>query len=248
MAGHGTLKIAVVEGPDAPITVTFQGPRLSIGRSGSCDLVLADTQISRQHAAIECEGSDFVLVDLGSSNGSLVGNPGQRVTRHVLREGDVVRLGHNVLMVTLLREVDATEVKPVPSADAGEVTAVSEAPPLWQSISLTVIGGPDKGAVYESTSPRFQIGRQPSCELRLSDPAVSRLHATVKRETTGYAIYDENSSNGVVIGTPPQRVVFAKLEHGAVVRLGSTDLQIGISDGRSETMPGTRPPDRQFAG
>jgi len=43
-------------------------------------------------------------------------------------------------------------------------------------------------------------------------------------------------------------VVFAKLEHGGVVRLGSTDLQIGISDGRSETMSGARPPDRQFAG
>ena len=70
----------------------------------------------------------------------------------------------------------------------------------------------------------------------------------MKREPTGYAIYDENSSNGVVIGTPPQRVVFAKLEHGGVVRLGSTDLQIGISDGRSETMSGARPPDRQFAG
>jgi pSer/pThr/pTyr-binding forkhead associated (FHA) protein len=248
MAGRSTLKIAVVEGPDAPITVTFQGPRLSIGRSGSCDLVLADTQISHQHATIECEGSDFVLVDLGSSNGSLVGNPGQRVTRHVLREGDVVRLGHNVLKVTVLGEVDATEVKPVPNADAGEVTAVSEAPPLRQAISLTVIRGPDKGTVYESTSDRFQIGRQPRCEFRLSDPSVSRLHATVKREPFGYAIYDENSSNGIEIGAPPQRVFFAKLDHGAVVRLGSTDLQVGITDARSETMAGTRPPDRQSAG
>jgi pSer/pThr/pTyr-binding forkhead associated (FHA) protein len=248
MAGPGTLKIAVVEGPDAPITVTFQGPRLLVGRSGSCDLVLADTQISRQHAAIECEGPDFVLVDLGSSNGTLVGNPGQRVTRHVLREGDVVRLGHNVLKVTLLREVDATEVKPAPSVDAGEVTVVTEGPAPRQAISLTVIRGPDKGTVYESTSDRFQIGRQPRCELRLSDPSVSRLHATVKREPFGYAIYDENSSNGIEIGAPPQRVFFAKLDHGAVVRLGSTDLQVGITDARSETMAGTRPPDRQSAG
>src|SRR5262245_22587991 len=150
MAGSGTLKIAVVEGPDAPITVTFQGPRLVMGRSGSCDLVLADAQISRQHAAIECEGPDFVLVDLGSANGTLVGDPGQRVSRHVLREGDVVRLGHNVLKVTLLREVDATEVKPVPTEDAGEVTAVSERSNARQTISLTVIRGLDRGIVYES--------------------------------------------------------------------------------------------------
>ena len=248
MAGPGTLKIAVVEGPDAPISVTFRGPRLLIGRSGSCDLVFADTQISRQHAAIECEGSDFVLVDLGSANGTLVGSPGQRVTRHVLREGDIVRLGHNVLRVTLLREVDATELKPPATADEGEVTAVSGRPATRQAISLTVIRGPDKGAVYESTSDRFQIGRQSRCEFRLSDPSVSRLHATVKREPFGYAIYDENSSNGVVTGTPPQRVVFAMLEHGGVVRLGSTDLQVGITDARSETIAGTDPPARQSAG
>jgi pSer/pThr/pTyr-binding forkhead associated (FHA) protein len=244
MAGPGTLKIAVVEGPDAPINVTFQGPRLLIGRSGSCDLVLADSQISRQHAAIECEGPDFVLLDLGSANGTLVGHVGQRVKRHVLREGDVVRLGHNLLKVTLLRDADATELKPTPTAD-GEVTTVSEVPAGRPSITFTVVLGPDKGAVYSSAKDRFEIGRQTSCEVRLTDPSVSRVHATVKREPSGYAIYDENSSNGIEIGTPPQRVLFAKLEPGSVVRLGSTELRVAIGDARSETLPGARAPSRQ---
>jgi pSer/pThr/pTyr-binding forkhead associated (FHA) protein len=248
MAGPPTLKIAVVEGPDSPITVTFKGPRLLIGRSGSCDLVLADSQISRQHAAIECEGTDFVLVDLGSANGSLVGHVGQRVTRHVLREGDVIRLGHNLLKVTLLRDADATELKPVPTGDASEATAVSEMPVGRLSITLTVVLGPDKGAVYTPDKNRFEIGRRSSCEVRLSDPSVSRVHATVKREPFGYAIYDENSSNGIEIGAPPQRVFFARLEHGTVVRLGSTELRVAIGDARSETSAGVRTPPRQAAG
>ncbi len=248
MAGPATLKIAVVEGPDAPITVTFQGPRLLIGRSGSCDLMLADSQISRQHAAIEREGAEFVLVDLGSANGTQVDNVGQRVTRHVLRDGDVIHLGHNVLKVSVLRELDATEVKPVPAADAGEVTAVSAVPVGQPSISFTVVRGPDKGAVFSPAKTPIRIGRQPDCEVRLSDPAVSRVHATVKLEPSGYAIYDENSSNGVEIGTPPERVVFAKLEHGTVVRLGSTDLEVAIIHAGSGASPGARTQGRQSGG
>jgi pSer/pThr/pTyr-binding forkhead associated (FHA) protein len=245
MAGPGTLKIAVVEGPNASITVTFKGPRLLIGRSGSCDLVLADSQISRQHAAIECEGTDFVLLDLGSANGTLVGHVGERVKRHVLREGDVVRLGHNLLKVTLLQDADATMLKPTPTADASDVTAVSEVPAGRLSITFTVVLGPDKGAAYSPAKDRFEIGRRTSCEVRLTDPSVSRLHATVKREPSGYAIYDENSSNGIEIGTPPQRVLFAKLEPGSVVRLGSTELRVAIGGARSETLPGARAPSRQ---
>jgi pSer/pThr/pTyr-binding forkhead associated (FHA) protein len=248
MAGPATLKIAVVEGPDAPITVAFQGPRLLIGRSGSCDLMLADSQISRQHAAVECEGAEFVLVDLGSANGIHVDDIAQRVTRHVLRDGDVIRLGHNVLKVSVLRELDATEVKPTPAADAGEVTAVSAAPVGRLSISFTVVHGPDRGAVYSPASSPFRIGRQPGCEVRLSDPAVSRLHATVKLEPSGYAIYDENSANGVAIGTPPERVVFAKLEHGARVRVGSTDLEVAIIRAGSDAAPGARAESRQSGG
>jgi pSer/pThr/pTyr-binding forkhead associated (FHA) protein len=245
MAGPGTLKIAVVEGPDAPITVTFQGPRLLIGRSGSCDLVLADSQISRRHAAIECEDTDFVLLDLGSANGTRVGPVGQRVKRHVLREGDVVRLGHNLLKVTLLRDADAAELKPTPTAGSNEVTAVSEVSAGRLSITFTVVLGPDKGAAYSSAKDRLKIGRQTSCDVRLSDPAVSRVHATVKREPSGYAIYDENSSNGIEIGTPPQRVPFAKLEPGSVVRLGSTELRVAIGGARFETLPVARAPSRQ---
>ena len=59
-------------------------------------------------------------------------------------------------------------------------------------------------------------------------------------EPFGFAIYDENSSNGVEIGTPPQRAFFAKLEHGTVAKLGATELQVAITDARPETLSGTR--------
>jgi len=64
---------------------------LSIGRDPSNDLVLPDAMVSRRHAVIEFRGSQYVLRDCNSSNGSLVN--GDRVTERGLRDGDLVAIG-----------------------------------------------------------------------------------------------------------------------------------------------------------
>ena len=44
----------------------------TIGRSRDCDIVLADTGVSRRHAAIRPSGDGWTIEDLGSTNGVLV--------------------------------------------------------------------------------------------------------------------------------------------------------------------------------
>lgn len=62
-----------------------------IGRSRRADIVLADPNISRQHAEVRREGDGYVVVDLDSTNGVFVnGRPTKRAT---LQEGDVIELG-----------------------------------------------------------------------------------------------------------------------------------------------------------
>jgi hypothetical protein len=46
------------------------GRLFTIGRDGGCDLVLADVTVSRRHARLERDGSNWVLQDLGSTNGT----------------------------------------------------------------------------------------------------------------------------------------------------------------------------------
>jgi pSer/pThr/pTyr-binding forkhead associated (FHA) protein len=43
-----------------------------LGRQADCDLVLHDEQASRRHAQVEPGPEGFVLVDLGSTNGTLL--------------------------------------------------------------------------------------------------------------------------------------------------------------------------------
>ena len=81
-----TLRILETD-DELPLT----GDRLVLGRLKSCDICLDDRNASRQHAAIEREGAGWLLVDLESTNGTLVnGEPADRVR---LRDGDVITIG-----------------------------------------------------------------------------------------------------------------------------------------------------------
>ncbi len=68
---------------------------LSIGRLDECDVVLSDPGVSRRHAEVRREGDEWVVVDLDSTNGTLVN--GKTVRRHRLTTGDRIELGETTI-------------------------------------------------------------------------------------------------------------------------------------------------------
>lgn len=66
-------------------------PRVVLGRSREAGVRISDVNMSRKHAEIQQEGSTFWIVDLGSTNGTLVN--GKRVDRQRLRDGDRITMG-----------------------------------------------------------------------------------------------------------------------------------------------------------
>jgi len=66
-----------------------------IGRGDQANLRLPDVGISRRHARIDFDGTQAVLTDLGSTNGTMVN--GQRVTAVALNPGDMIQLGTTTL-------------------------------------------------------------------------------------------------------------------------------------------------------
>ena len=64
---------------------------VAVGRLSDATLVLEDPNVSRNHAEIRPHGTGFKLVDLGSTNGTLVN--GERVGERQLRDGDLIEFG-----------------------------------------------------------------------------------------------------------------------------------------------------------
>lgn len=72
-----TMNLVVIEGPDRGQTVPLTRTPFVMGRGAECDGLLHDSQASRRHAELRRSEHGWVLVDLGSTNGTFVG--GQRL-------------------------------------------------------------------------------------------------------------------------------------------------------------------------
>ena len=71
-----------------------------LGRGSGNDVALSDPKASRRHSQITRHGSQYVLVDLGSSNGTFVNN--RRIEgAYVLKDGDVIKLGETEIVIRL---------------------------------------------------------------------------------------------------------------------------------------------------
>src|SRR5580704_18120530 len=89
------ITIIVRHGAGEDTRLTFDGTqRVVIGRGAGSDIRLPDASVSHRHASLRAQGSDFVVVDEGSTNGTFVGfvRIAARTSR-VVRSGDKVRVG-----------------------------------------------------------------------------------------------------------------------------------------------------------
>jgi pSer/pThr/pTyr-binding forkhead associated (FHA) protein len=73
---------------------------ITIGRGQGNDIVLLQADVSRQHTQINYDGSQFKVTDLGSSNGTFIGD--QRLLAHVPQvwpPGEMLRIGDSFIQI-----------------------------------------------------------------------------------------------------------------------------------------------------
>lgn len=87
----GSALLVVKRGPNAGSRFLLDEDTTSAGRHPESDIFLDDVTVSRRHAEFRREGGDFLVVDVGSLNGTYVNR--EPVDTALLANGDEVQIG-----------------------------------------------------------------------------------------------------------------------------------------------------------
>jgi S-DNA-T family DNA segregation ATPase FtsK/SpoIIIE len=106
-------------------------------------------------------------------------------------------------------------------------TAASYLGAQGESVAVvTVTAGPDTGREFVLRSRTAVIGRDRGCEVRLTDPLISRQHARINVRRVAEVV-DLGSANGIEVGGSP--VTRARLRPGDTVQLGDSELSVRVA-------------------
>ncbi|MEP6743088.1 MAG: FHA domain-containing protein [bacterium] len=216
----------------------------------------AAAMVSRRHAEIRRLNGKYILVDLGSFNGTLLN--GRRIAApEVLQHDDRVELGSGG---PTIRFVDPANPVPRPAQQPAQYVDIV-APELVPVVSTSnkmgtmVLGSgtplqishasvADRPQVFIEqafgNSGQLTIGRSEDCNIRLDGLLISNRHASVFNTTAGVAIEDLGSSNGTYING--QRITGRKwIKPEDLVQIGPFLLRVhpqrgvAVFDNRAKT-------------
>jgi Nif-specific regulatory protein len=85
---------------------------------------------------------------------------------------------------------------------------------------LEAVSGPLKGKLFPLTKGEVSIGRDPSNEISLLDPLVSRRHCVIRKQGESFRLEDLESRNNTFVSGVPVRE--RALAHGDQIRVGDS--------------------------
>jgi ABC-type multidrug transport system ATPase subunit/pSer/pThr/pTyr-binding forkhead associated (FHA) protein len=189
-------RIIIQEPGMAACSYALDRPCMMIGRDATNDIVIQNPAVSRQHAQLDENGVDWLITDRGSTNGTSVN--GRRIMpahAQKLKDGDIIRIGDQ---------------------QGNSVGLVYQQGASQQPRAGTIYLGK---LAHLMTLPAFTLGRDPSNQVPLIHPSVSRVHARIAIMGQGHELRDLNSGNGTFVNGH-------RLQAPAILRAGDV-IQIG---------------------
>lgn len=209
-----------------PQSLTFDQPRIVIGRGAHADVRLPSRAVSETHAVVRMEAGELSITDEGSTNGTAVnGQPLVRGRKKLLHPGDRITVpGFEITVETTVAVPDPPERTAAVARQllAGALAAAGgeAAPP-----QLHLVSGRRAGQVWKfpPCPARLVAGRGEMCDVILDDADCSRQHAEFVRDNEGVVVRDLGSKNGLFVGG--RRVTERRLRDGDKIQLGRTVLE-----------------------
>ena len=202
---------------------------VTIGRNEDNTITIDNLAVSGYHARIDMAGSDFILTDLQSTNGTFVND--KKIVSHKLSHGDNVIVGKHVILFVGVekgkaeaegKKLDMDKTMMLDTAKQKELLAKQQAAPQSAKVAdkigvMEAIDGSDMGEI-ELTKKLIKIGKAGSSEIKLSGLFMPATVATISRRPSGYIIAPTGGKvkvNGEVVKESVQLKDFDTIEVGS---------------------------------
>jgi pSer/pThr/pTyr-binding forkhead associated (FHA) protein len=163
---------------------------LIVGRSPYCSLRIDLPDVSSEHCRFGIENDSFWVEDLGSTNGTIV--DGEKISgRHYLNPGQKVQIGTNSQIIPIIGSEELSELKQNNSSSK----KVNITYPCLSTNSDLV--RPNLKTLKQGVT--LSIGRDPTCDVWINAPHISREHVKVTFEQDGGVKIIDCSSNGTFL-------------------------------------------------
>lgn len=170
--------------PDTPI---------HIGSANSCILRLDSNEVSPRHARIGFESGQFWVEDIGSNQGTFVS--GTQISGRVNLQGGLpIGIGRSSQIVGVVNEAQLQNA--VKMQTGRELPVVAEERRYPVLISISEVARPAR--LVMPIDATVNVGRDPSSDIWLGAPHVSRHHSAFTLKKNGQVAISDFSKNGTV--------------------------------------------------
>ncbi|MCA9114895.1 MAG: FHA domain-containing protein, partial [Planctomycetaceae bacterium] len=210
-----------------PVVKDILRPTTVIGSADHCNVRLQAPGILPVHTVLTLDGSELLLRDIGSRQGTLVN--GERVSRHRLTDGDTVQIGPFPFVVEASLPVDGAtdrghDAPSSPSATDPAATAGGEPAGTAQLVHVSRDGGRMvKNLMRETTL----FGSARGCSVQLAAEDIEPVHCMVTRDGGLLRLRDLRSRTGTFLNG--ERVTVAPLNDGDQLRIGQFSFTVESS-------------------
>lgn len=196
--------IVVEQGKEERESITCTSEVMGIGRLGTNYVVLNHEAVSRQHAQVLPDGSDFFLQDLGSDNGTLLNSSLIHANeKYLLRDGDVITINGFHIHFSRADQLEQSfnDVTDSEIVEVKMLKKVLRALDKDTLPSLEVLNGNAEGkrVFFADDQSAMVLGRDRACEFAIDEYIMSRQHAKLTRRGKAIVVEDLQSKNGTYV-------------------------------------------------
>ena len=211
---------------------------MKIGRKATNDIFVDNLAVSGEHANIFTIGDDSFVQDLGSTNGTFVNN--KRITKHHLKNGDIVTVGKHTMVYFSEDGDDATTMEENtedfartviinPGSSSGGGSAASTPDPAKDTMSMQ---SPEKAGATDRQGAIFVLsGGNSGKRIELTKSVTNlgktgRISGSINKTANGYMLEASEGADDIPkLNGRPVEFSGAELKNGDIIEVAGTRLQ-----------------------